>query len=93
MICESSFGCLFVVLLVLVGIFVPPFLCFFLYEKWQQRKWQKQLEELIKVEQEAIERKEEEISEFLLALELPQLVDRKKRLEIARRLRIALFVH
>ncbi|MES2236749.1 MAG: hypothetical protein V4500_03230 [Pseudomonadota bacterium] len=50
-------------------------------------------EERIKEEQAAIERKAEAVAECLLELELPQLEEGTKRLEIARRLCIAIFAY
>ena len=79
-------------LLVFAGLFGLLSLWVWLSLKWQERQWQKQLEELLKAEQEPIERKAEAVSEILLELELPQLAERKKRLEISRQLCIALFV-
>ena len=50
-------------------------------------------EERIEAEQEALERKSEAEAECLLELELPQLEEGTKRLEIARRLCIAIFAY
>lgn len=52
-----------------------------------------QLAEWQELEQLALERKAEAVAECLLELGLPQLEEETKRLEIARRLCIAIFVN
>lgn len=74
-----------------VGIFALLFLLLWLYEKWIQKQLSKEIATLLKTEKALIERKSEAISQILLELGPPQLEDQKTRLEISRRLYIALF--
>ena len=78
----------------LVGILVLaalPILFWWWFLKRQEMPWQKQIEEIVEAERREIERRSEAVAECLLELGLPQLEEKKKRLEVARRLCIAIF--
>jgi len=70
-----------------------PFLSLWWHAK-QQAKLEPMLErERIEAEQAALARKAEAVAECLLELGLPQLEEKTKRLEVARRLCIAIFAY
>lgn len=90
---ELMFSPLVDSLVTLAILFALPFVCL-----WWQAKRREKLEPQIesewrKAEQEAIERKAEAVAECLLELGMPQLEEKTKRLEIARRLCIAIFAY
>lgn len=85
------FSPLVVFLSVVVAAFATPTLLIWWYEKQQEKQWPRQIEEIVEAECKEIERRAEAIAECLLELGLPQLEEKTKRLEIARRLCIAIF--
>lgn len=68
-----------------------PILFWWWFVKRQEMPWQKQIEETVEAERKEIEKRAEAVAECLLALGLPQLEEKTKRIEIARRLCIAIF--
>lgn len=80
-----------VFLLVVVAPFSLLLLSLWWSAKQKRKQWLMQIEEIVEGERKEIERRAEAVAECLLELELPQLEEETKRLEIARRLCIAIF--